>query len=355
MFNSGMKKKNKKPKELMIKSVMEDLQKEMGEPSLSYQYVEEKNSTAFSDAVLNPIGENKPVGPERTGTIEIPDGLQLSDAQKNAYVKSSSKPSDDDKTTLVGGQPQAVKPTPSAPVPASSHSDHTHVVGARAPTASPRVEQKISYGGPSRSSGYEAQFMQAENLKIAQQRIVELERDIEKLRKENEILASAGENSRQKTEDLLTRINNLERQKNDLKETSNSELQIFRDGMAVKESEIHHLRSKVSELESRLSNDLRKIRVRERELENRLELLKMEKMALLKSKDETILELKRRVESMDIENENHQNRIHELNQKIEANQEQFARTVRALRIALTNLEVNENTSSITIAPFKKAE
>ena len=47
--------------------------------------------------------------------------------------------------------------------------------------------------------------------------------------------------------------------------------------------------------------------------------------------------------------------VHELNQKIEANQEQFARTVRALRIALTNLEVNENTSSITIAPFKKAE
>ena len=125
--------------------------------------------------------------------------------------------------------------------------------------------------------------------------------------------------------------------------------------MNVKESEIHRLRAKVEELESRLSNDLRKIRVRERELENRLELSKMEKMALLKSKDETILDLKRKTDSMDIEIESYQNRINELNQKIEANQEQFARTVRALRIALTNLEVNENTSSITIAPFKKAE
>jgi hypothetical protein len=352
-----MKKKNKKPKELMIKSVMEDLQKEMNEASL-HQYEgddRDKDPTALATAVLNPIGgtgiSSSHKLRERTATVEIPQGLELSEKQKNAYAKSSSsssKPVDDDKTAIVNQ-------SPSQPAAAPRQSDHTHVVvGAKAPVTS-KPEQKISYGGPSRSSGFEAQFMQAENLKIAQQRIIELEKDIEKLRKENEILASAGELSQSKTEDLLSRINQLERHKNELRETSASELQIFRDGMAVKESEIHRLRSKVEELESRLANDLRKIRVRERELENRLELSKMEKMALLKSKDETILELKRKTEALDIETENYRNKILELNQKIESNQDQFARTVRALRIALTNLEVNENTSSITIAPFKKAE
>ena len=48
--------------------------------------------------------------------------------------------------------------------------------------------------------------------------------------------------------------------------------------------------------------------------------------------------------------------LREMGQQLEGNQEQFARTVRALRIALTNLEVSDSTNpSITIAPLKKAE
>ncbi len=349
-----MKKKNKQPKELMIKSVMKDLEKEMAEPSIHQPEKNEKDSTALANAILNPIGETNVSQSdiEYTGTVEVPAGLHLSAKDKKNLVKSSSK--DDEKTEVVG-TPKVESVQPAVEKPVAHHDDRTQVVSNQPVQASAKKpEQKVSFGGPSRSSGYEAQFMQAENLKLAQQRIVELEKDIEKLRKENEILASAGEMSQQKMEDYLERINNLERQKNDLKDTSVSELQIFRDGLNSKESEIVRLRSKVEELESRLSNDLRKIRVRERELENRLELSKMEKMALLKSKDETILDLKRKNDGLEAELENYQNRIIELNRKLESNQDQFGRTVRALRIALTNLEVNENTS-LTIAPLKKAE
>lgn len=353
-----MKKKKKQPKELMIKSVIADLEKEMQESSIRPQQSEGESRAVFSSAVLNPEGpvsdttEHKNSETQFSKSIEIPIGLNLTEKQKQAYVKQApSKPSDDDKTQLVDAGPVANKPGDSH----EALGDRTNVVGNFLGAQAPKPEQKISFGGQSRSSGYEAQFMQAENLKIAQQRIIELEKDIEKLRKENEILASAGELSQQKIEDFLSRINVLERQRNELKETSVSELQIFREGLIVKESEISRLQSKVSELESRLSNDLRKIRVRERELENRLELSKMEKMALLKSKDETILDLKRKNDTLVVEIESYQNKIIELNQRIESNQEQFGRTVRALRIALTNLEVNENTSSITIAPLKKAE
>jgi hypothetical protein len=41
----------------------------------------------------------------------------------------------------------------------------------------------------------------------------------------------------------------------------------------------------------------------------------------------------------------------ELNKTIDVNQEQFKRTVRALRLALSNLEVKEE----SIVPLKKAE
>jgi len=76
----------------------------------------------------------------------------------------------------------------------------------------------------------------------------------------------------------------------------------------------------------------------------------------LRTKDEAILELKRKTENLQAEIESYQNKIIELGQKIEANQDQFARTVRALRLALTNLEVSEGTAtSITLTPIKKAD
>lgn len=216
---------------------------------------------------------------------------------------------------------------------------------------------KVAYGGgKAAGSPFENPFIQAETLKLAQQRILQLEREVENLRKETEILSSANEISKQKNEDLSLKVQNLEKQKHELKEVNESELEIFKDGLNAKESDVRRLKSKIEELENRLSNDLRRIRVRERELENRLELSKSEKVTLLRMKDEVILDLKRRGDQVHGELESYQNKVLELQQTLEMNQEQFARTVRALRIALTNLEVNDSTNtSITIAPFKKAE
>ncbi len=198
-------------------------------------------------------------------------------------------------------------------------------------------------------------FQQAETLKIAQLKIIELEKEVENLRRENIILSSASEMAKHQSEDFRLKIQTLERAHFDLKENGESELKIFKDGLLKKDTEIHRLRSKIDELDNRLSNDLKKVRVRERELENRLELARMEKNALVRTKDENILDLKRRNETLESEIEKFQQTVLDLNEKIEGNQEQFSRTVRALRIALTNLEVSENTSSITLAPIKKAE
>lgn len=311
-----MAKKNKKPSEQLIKSVLDDLKNDADEPS----FPNDEKTAAIDAAGSDSTNEKTTVLGEDSNPHQAEDHF--------AGLQSSDDESDSDRTVIAPGKK------------------------SQAP-----VEPKVSFGGRSdlKASAYEAQFMQAENLKIAQQRIVELEKDIERLRKENEVLISAGEISQQKLEELSMRVGNLDRDKHDLKEQSDSELRIFRDGLQAKDNEILRLRTKVEELESRLANDLKKIRVRERELENRLELSKLEKQALSRSKDETILDLKRRVDHLNSEIENYKDRVIELNQKLESNHEQFGRTVRALRIALTNLEVNEGTSSITIAPVKKAE
>ena len=109
--------------------------------------------------------------------------------------------------------------------------------------------------------------------------------------------------------------------------------------------------NKILSDETRLKNDFKKIRVKERELENRLELARAEKAALLRSKDEYILDLKRKIDQLQSELDNYRSKVLELNKNLDSNQEQFKRTVRALRLALTNLEHKEGEPF----PLKKAE
>lgn len=197
----------------------------------------------------------------------------------------------------------------------------------------------------------DASLAQAENLKIAQQRILELEKEAEFLRAENEELASAGEIIRTRTEELAVRITAMEKEKAEIAESAHSEMLILKGNLQYKENEGAKARLKVEELEARLKSDFKKIRVRERELENRLELLRAEKAALVRSKDEYILEQKRKVDQLSQELDNYRKKCLELNKALDANQDQFKRTERALRLALTNLESKEE----NLVPLKKAD
>lgn len=229
----------------------------------------------------------------------------------------------------------------------------------------PGTRSSVSVGASHRSSGksagqqanpgIDAQLQQAETLRLAQQRISEIEKLLDKTRQENEELSSVVDVARSRAEDLQHQLLRLEKNKNDMRDQLQAEIGIHKDNLQSKDFELSKMKLKVEELDSRLQSDLKKVRVRERDLENRLELSKVEKNALVKSKDETILDLKRKMDYLNSEVENYKNRIVELNQKLESNQEQFGRTVRALRLALTNLESAENKDSMTLAPLKKAE
>lgn len=231
-------------------------------------------------------------------------------------------------------------------------------VGARR-TVDP--EAKVSIGqlrgasaSSSRSSVYtsvDASLAQSDNLKLAQQRLLELERELDKMRSENEELASAGDIIRVRADEYAIKITALEKEKREIEESHQSEILILKGNLQYKESEVAKSRLKVEELEMRLKSDFKKIRVRERELENRLELIRAEKAALIRAKDETILDLKRKIDQLQSELDNYRSKVLELNKTIDINQEQFKRTVRALRLALSNLEVKDE----NVVPLKKAE
>ncbi|MBK9323323.1 MAG: hypothetical protein IPM97_10340 [Bdellovibrionaceae bacterium] len=308
-----------------------------------YEDVESQDSFEDYEAPVAPASENYPEGfkvgvstPHDDKTVNINELAK----QENVDVfspKDSTVQLDDDSERTVAVEGFA----------------------NRQPRAQKSPEPKVSLGslrGPGLGSGSvyasgDATLVQAESLKIAQQRILELEREVEKYRQENEELASAGDIIRNRSEELTARIFALEGEKQEVHDSLQNELMLVKGSLQYKESEVGKARLKIEELEARLKSDFKKIRVRERELENRLELVKAEKSALLRAKDENILELKRKIDHLESELDNYRKKVLELNKTITTNQEQFKRTVRALRLALSNLEVKEE----NIVPLKKAE
>jgi chromosome segregation ATPase len=192
--------------------------------------------------------------------------------------------------------------------------------------------------GAGAQSPAEASLIQSENLKIAQQKILDLETEIERLRRENESLAAAGETMRKRGDEHKADAEKHSRQLENLKETYGHEREIINSSLSAKDRENKELKLKVTEYDSRLQSNLQKIRVRERELENRLELVRMESGAVVRNKDETLLDLKRRLDQMQMELENYRQKNQEVNKDLADKGELLRRTAKALRLALSMIE-----------------
>ncbi len=212
------------------------------------------------------------------------------------------------------------------------------------------VRTSVRMGNPIMTTP-DAALAQAENLRIAQQRIFELEHQSDKLRIENEELATAGEIVKNRLELLNTKLDSIDKEKRELKENFKNEMAVFKGKLHHKDSELTKALMKVEEMELRLRSDFKRVRMRERELENRLELVKAEKSALIRAKDENILDLKKKMDHLQSELENYKMKCAELNRNVSENQESLRRAVRALRLALSNLGMTED----DLLNLKKAE
>lgn len=199
-------------------------------------------------------------------------------------------------------------------------------------------------------SSAEAALKQSESLRIAQSRISELEAEVERLRRENEKLGSAGETLRRRSDELLSKTESLDAQLRESVRTLAEEKKVLRGQLQQKERENTELRGRMDEMESRLESNFKKIRVRERELEHRLEIIKMESATLISTKDKMILDLKRQIDQLTHETEYGKQKAQELFSQYKEKQETIRRVVRALRIALTILEGDED-----VSPLKKVD
>jgi hypothetical protein len=215
----------------------------------------------------------------------------------------------------------------------------------------PAAKARVASGAIPTFSSAEASLKQSESLRIAQFRISELEHELDRIRRENEKLSSAGETLRRHSEELRSRAENIEQDKRESERILEEEKRVMRGQLMQKERENIEFRQRLEETEGRLESNFKKIRVRERELEHRLEIVKMESATLVSTKDKMILDLKRQVDQLNSESDYSKQKAQEMQGQYKEKQETIRRVVRALRIALTILEGDEQ----NVVPFKKAE
>lgn len=262
-------------------------------------------------------------------TIAVGPTSDINDAKTenvNNYKSKRSAYIADDKTVAVTGFHKK---------PVEDFEDKVKVsIGQNRSAFSPGY---AAWGG----NGSEASLGQAENLRIAQEKILDLEKINETLRIQNEDLISASDIIKERSDLLTAQITEYQNDKQNLEESFKNEIALLRGHVQRKDMDLQKAQLKIDDLDSRLKFDMKKIRIRERELENRLELIRAEKNTLTKSKDDQILDLRRKMDIMQMEVDSYRQKCVDLNKNLETNQDSFKRTTRALRLAMANLELQE--------------
>ncbi|MCZ0933319.1 MAG: hypothetical protein OXJ52_09240 [Oligoflexia bacterium] len=207
------------------------------------------------------------------------------------------------------------------------------------------------------SSPLQMHLVQSESLRIAQEKIGDLEEEILSLREKNESLISAGEVLQEHNESFKSKLEELKLSLNDEKKSFEDEKEILLSAMEEAREQLIRLRNKNQELEKRIASSFHGIRQRENALEGRIEILKMENSAVQKEKDKNILELKKDILKLKSNLENSHKKNHELNVLNSKLKESSRRAISALRATIYNLEgakLNEETVVSQSKNFKKA-
>ncbi len=302
---------------------------------------------------------------DESTTAALPDGLDM----KDVNAKHKVRPLQEEQSVTV----PLPKDTGNHSNPSVTHSQSTGGVGGgfsdrtqpmgKGLASNRESSIKVAVGvgrsagrNPASAAGQQSEvaLQQAATLDLAQARINELTTEKERLEEEIRLLVSAGAIAKRQEDEMQAKLYEAERVRNDVLQTAELEVKILKESLMDKDREYNKLKKKLDEMDGRMHTDLKKVRVRERELENRLELARLEKSALVRTKDETILDLKRKLDEYSSNLELEKHKAADLQKRIDAQQEQLGRTVRALRMALTNLESSDTTGG-QILPIKKAE
>lgn len=119
------------------------------------------------------------------------------------------------------------------------------------------------------------------------------------------------------------------------------QLSLSEDKRAMLEEKNKLLRQEFDKLSQKVRVDFSKIQMREKELENQLELLKSDSEIQIRNRDSKILDLKRKIDTLEFDMENITHKESESrNVKLEL-ENKLDKTIKTLRLAITSLEADD--------------
>lgn len=104
------------------------------------------------------------------------------------------------------------------------------------------------------------------------------------------------------------------------------------------EKRLSGLKNEKEDWKNQVREDLKRIKLKEKELENKYELLKRDAQALLDSKDQQVLELKKKADSLEIDMESKDDGLQEAGRMVAAIDVKKQRLIETLQLAIALLE-----------------
>ena len=189
-----------------------------------------------------------------------------------------------------------------------------------------------------KSPSLQVNLLQSESLRIAQEKIVDLEKEVECLRRDNEALTSSGSVLKETIDGLNAKLDDSRHCWEDEKASFIEEKKVLITTLDDVTKQVNILEGHKKELENRLSKDFQNIRVRENSLENRLEILKLEGSVLQREKNNKIIELQKKINKLNDSLQTSHKKNKEIQSYIAKLKDSSRKTVSVLRATIYNLE-----------------
>jgi len=121
------------------------------------------------------------------------------------------------------------------------------------------------------------------------------------------------------------------------------------------EDQVRELVRKKEEFKEKIREDLKRIKLKERELENKYELLRNDTQTLLDAKDKQILDLKKKVDALDLELEQFDDKLRENEMVLNEINVKKRRLIETLKLAISLLDdIDKDNSNSDSIPDRKA-
>jgi chromosome segregation ATPase len=130
---------------------------------------------------------------------------------------------------------------------------------------------------------------------------------------------------------------------NDLK----FKLKVRADKAKILEINVREALEEKEKIKERVRQDIRKIRLRERELENRLEILKKDSESLISSRENKIIELKRKIDLMDFNMDLLQDQLSKEKESHQKLKDKIGKASQAMKLAGGFLQENKSFNDLS--------